>query len=420
MSDSAATARAPMPPAIRFVLATMVLNAMGFGLLIPVFPRLIMTLGDATIAEATAIGGHLAFTFAIFQFVCSPIVGNLSDRFGRRPVLLGSLAGFALDFIALAFAPTLLWLFVARAVNGIFGATNGPAQSVIADITSPEERARWFGYVSAAFGIGFVIGPALGGLLAEFGMRVPFYAAAALAMINFAYGWFALPETLKPENRRAFEWRRANPVGSLMHIRHLPGILPIASVYFLWNLASLIYPMLWNYFAIGRYHWSGAMVGASLALMGVAMAVTQVFLASRIVSRIGERKTATLGLFAGMLSMIAFTLIGNGWLAMAIMPLIALQSLAHPCLTAMMTRRANATNQGEVQGFASAVMAIGSILAPLVFNPLHAWFTRPEAAEPFHGAAFALAAVFAGLALLILWRTPPAPVADPALAKSRP
>lgn len=403
-----------MPPAIRFVLATMMINAMGFGILIPVFPKLIMELGNATIAEATAIGGHLSFTFAAFQFIFSPIVGNLSDRIGRRPVLLGSLAGFAIDFLVLAFAPTLIWLFIARALTGVFGATNGPAQSVIADITSPDERARYYGLIGAAFGIGFVVGPAIGGLLAELGTRVPFYASAAVAAANFLYGWFALPETLKVENRRRFEWRRANPVGSLMHIRHLPGITGIAVVYFLWQLASLIYPMIWSYFAIGRYGWSGAMVGGSLAVMGIAMALTQIFLTGKIIARLGERRTALLGIAGGAATMTVLALAEQGWLAMAIMPLIAVQSLAQPCLTAMMTRRADKTNQGEVQGFASGIMALGSIAAPLLFNPVHAYFASPAAPVHFHGAAFAIAAAIALLALIILTRLKPAPVPDAA------
>lgn len=333
-----------MPPAIKFVLATMFINSMGFGIVIPVFPQLIMELSNATIAQATAIGGQLSFTFAAFQFLFSPIIGNLSDRYGRRPVLLGSLFGFAFDFVVLAFAPSLLWLFIARAATGLFGATNGPSQSVIADITTPDDRARWFGYISAAFGVGFVIGPAIGGLLGQFGVRVPFYAASALAFANFAYGWFALPETLKAENRRPFDWRRANPIGSLLQVRKLSGILPISSVYFLWQLASLIYPMIWSFYAMSRYHWSGTMVGLSLALMGVAMALMQIFVSARIIRRFGERKTATIGLIGGILTMVALTFISDGWLAFAIMPLIAVQSLVHPCLTAMMTRRADATN----------------------------------------------------------------------------
>jgi MFS transporter, DHA1 family, tetracycline resistance protein len=413
------TAKDPMPAAIKFVLATILINAMGFGIVIPVFPKLIMQLGDASIDRATAIGGHLGFTFALFQFVCSPIVGNLSDRFGRRPVLLGSLAGFAFDFLVLAFAPTLGWLFIARALTGMFGATNGPAQSVIADITPVEGRSRWFGYIGAAFGIGFVIGPAIGGFLAELGVRVPFYAAAALASANFIYGWFMLPETLKPENRRAFDWRRANPVGSLLQVRKLPGILPISTVYFLWQLSSLIYPMIWSYFAIGRFGWSGAMVGLSLAIMGIAMALMQIFVAAKIVARVGERRTATIGLTGAVACMTALAFISTGWLAFLLMPLIAVGSLTQPCLTAMMTRRADATNQGEVQGFASGVMAVGSIIAPLLYNPVQAWFTGPDAPFEFHGAAFAIAAGIAVLALTLLLRIAPAATPDPATLRAQ-
>ena len=406
--------RKPLPPAIKFVLATMLINSIGFGIVIPSFPQLIMSLGDASLSEATAIGGLLSLVYALFQFIFAPIMGNLSDRFGRRPILLGSLFGFAVDFLILAFAPTMAWLFVARMMTGIFGATNGPSQSVIADLAGPDDRSRLFGYMSAAFGIGFVAGPALGGLLAEVSFRMPFYAAAALASANLLYGLFALPETLVTQNRRPFDWRRANPVGALLSLRKLPGLLPISVVYFLWQLASLIYPMTWAYFTIGRYGWSNAMVGLSLALMGGAMAVTQIFLSSRIVARFGERTTATIGMAGGVLGMMAFAVTTNGGLAFALMPLMAVQSLVHPCLTAMMSRRADATNQGEVQGYASSVMAVGSILAPLVFNPALAWFTGPRAPVQFYGIAFVIAAAIAMLALIILLALGRAPNPDPA------
>lgn len=405
----------PLPPAIKFVLATMLINSIGFGIVIPSFPHLIMSLGNATLSEATAIGGLLSLVYALFQFIFGPIMGNLSDRYGRRPILLGSLFGFAVDFVILAFAPTMAWLFVARVLTGVFGASNGPSQSVIADLVGPDERSRLFGYISAAFGIGFVAGPALGGLLAEISFRMPFYAAAALASGNLLYGLFALPETLARENRRPFDWRRANPVGALLSLRKLPGLMPISVVYFLWQLASLIYPMTWAYFAIGRYGWSNGLVGLSLALMGATMALTQIFLSSRIVARFGERTTATIGLVGGVLCMIAFALVTNGTLAFMMMPLIAVQSLVHPCLTAMMSRRANAKNQGEVQGFASSVMAVGSIIAPLVFNPALAWFTGPKAPVHFYGIAFVIAAAFAALALIVLLSLSRAPNPDPAL-----
>ena len=406
--------RKPLPPAIKFVLATMLINSIGFGIIIPSFPQLIMSLGHASLSQATAIGGLLSLTYALFQFVFGPIMGNLSDRFGRRPVLLGSLLGFAVDFTIMALAPTLAWLFATRILTGIFGASNGPSQSVIADITDPEERSRLFGYVSAAFGVGFVAGPAMGGLLAEISFRMPFYAASGLAAINFLYGLFVLPETLAVENRRSFDWRRANPVGALFYLRKLPGLMPISAVYLMWQLASLIYPMTWAFFTIGRYGWSNAMVGLSLALMGATMAITQVYFASRIIARIGERKTATIGLAGGFVGMVAFAATSNGWVAFAIMPLMAVQSLVHPCLTAMMSRRADATNQGEVQGFASSVMAVGSIIAPVVFNPALAWFTGPKAPVHFYGIAFVIAAGFALIALIMLVSLAPAKTPDPA------
>lgn len=409
-------AQAPLPPAIKFVLFTMFIDSIGLGIIIPSFPQLIMSLGHADISRATAIGGLLSLTYALFQFLFGPVMGNLSDRIGRRPVLLGSMFGFAVDYVIMAFAQTLPWLFVTRVLTGIFGASNGPSQSVIADLTGPDERSRLFGYISAAFGVGFVAGPAVGGLLAEISFRMPFYAAGGLAAANLLYGLIVLPETLAPENRRPFEWRRANPVGALLYLRKLPGILPVSAVYFVWQLASLIYPMTWAYFAVGRYGWSNGLVGLSLALMGATMAVTQIFLSGRIIARLGERRTAAIGMAGGALCMAAFAIVGNGWVALAMMPLLAIQSLVHPCLTAMMSRRANATNQGEVQGFASSVMAVGSIIAPVLFNPILSWFTGPDAPVHFYGIAFVIAAMLASTGLVLLLRLAPAASPEPVLS----
>lgn len=403
-SDTIATDAARQQRALRFVLVTLFLNAVAFSIVIPVMPQLVMQLADVDIARATAIGGMIAVTFALFQFVCSPIVGNLSDRFGRRPVLVLSLFGFAADFLILALAPTLLWLFAARALTGIFGAINGPAQAVLADITGPDDRSRRYGLISAAFGIGFVTGPALGGVLGEFGVRVPFYAAALLAFANFIYAVVALPETLPPERRRAFDWRRANPIGALAIIRRFPGIGGISAVYLSWQVASLIYPMLWSYYATDRYGWSPGIVGASLALVGLTMAGMQIIFAKRIIARLGDRRAAMAGLACGAAVMAALGLASSGLVAMLLIIPMGLQSLVHPCLTAMMTRRASASNQGEVQGFASAVMALGSIAAPLVYNPLHAEFSGPNPPFVLDGIAFFVAAGLAAIALVTLTR----------------
>lgn len=392
--------------AVRFVLSTMFLNAMAFGVIIPVVPDLVMALSHSNIAHATAIGGWLSLTFAAMQFVFSPVIGNLSDRFGRRPVLLGSLFGFACDFLIMALAPTLGWLFLARVLSGLFGSTNAPAQAVLADITPADDRARLYGLISAAFGAGFVMGPAVGGLLGEIDYRWPFYASAILAFANFIYGWLALPETLAPENRRPFDWRRANPVGALIKLRQMPGLTPITIIYFLWQLASLIYPMTWAYFAIGRFGWSNALVGVSLALMGIAMAIAQSLFARRAIARFGERRMAEIGLVGAITIMVILTFNQNGWVALAVMPLIAISSFIHPCLTAMMTRRASRTTQGEVQGIASSSMAVGSVIAPLLYNPLLAWFTSANAPVHFYGIGFAVASLIAISALVGLLRLP--------------
>lgn len=394
-----------LPPAVRFLLGTILINAIGFGIITPVMPALVMQLGHADLSEATAIGGSLSLLYAVTQFICGPLAGNLSDRFGRRPILLGSLFGFAADFLVLAFAPTLGWLYVGRFLSGIFGASNGPAQSAIADLSVPEARPRLFGFIGAAFGLGFVIGPVIGGLLGELGHRVPFFAAAALALLNFCYGLIVFPETLAQQNRRAFDWRRANPVGSLLHVRKLPGILPISLVYMLWQIASLIYPMTWNFYTYGRYGWSAGMVGVSLAGVGLGMALVQTFVTGRLVRYWGERHTAMCGMAIGTLCYAAYAVTPYGWLALVLIIPMVFQSLVHPMLTAMMSRRATAETQGEVQGFASSLMALGSIIAPSLFNPLLAYFTSPAAPVHFWGASFAVAAVISAIALVILWRT---------------
>jgi DHA1 family tetracycline resistance protein-like MFS transporter len=255
------------------------------------------------------------------------------------------------------------------------------------------------------------------GLLGEIDHRLPFYAAAALAMGNFIYGWLYFPETLKAENRRPFDWTRANPIGALGAIRKMRGLVLISLVYFLWQLSTLVYPMIWPYFAMSRYGWSNGLVGASLAIMGIGMAVMQAGIAPRIVRRLGERRTAIWGGVATVLCMLGLSMNSVGWITLAMMPLLAFQSLVHPNLTAMMSRRADATTQGEVQGFASSVMAIGSILAPLVFNPLQAWAATMPDESPLSGVAFFAAAGIAALAMVVLSFTPRAPVPDPVLER---
>ncbi|WP_232476274.1 TCR/Tet family MFS transporter [Flavisphingomonas formosensis] len=390
--------------AVRFVLVTIFLDSIGFGIVMPVIPRLVMELGHVSLAKATGIGGWLAAIYALLQFLCGPLMGNLGDRYGRRPVLLAAMAGLGIDYLLMAVAPRLGWLFLGRALAGIFGASFGPAQAALADISRPEERARVFGFVGAAFGTGFIVGPAIGGLLGELGPRAPFYAAAALSALNFVYGSFLFPETLPAERRRPFDLRRANPLGALISLRSIQGVLPLAAVNFFWMIAHMVYPATWAYFAIARYGWSSGMIGASLAFVGITMVLVQTLLMGRIVSAIGEWRAALLGMGIGVVSFVGYMLSTQGWMAFAIMAVTCCEAIAGPALSAMMSTRAPNDAQGELQGFNQSVGAIASILAPMLLNPALAYFTSKAAPVYFPGAAFAIAAVAGLVALLMLLR----------------
>ena len=388
--------------ATTFIVATILIDAIGFGIVIPVLPRLVMQLGHLNLADATRMGGWLAAVYALMQFLCGPLAGNLGDRFGRRPVLLLSLLGLATDYLLLGFAPSLAWLFAGRLIAGIFGASFSPATAALADITAPDERAKRFGLVGAAFGVGFIVGPAVGGLLGELSPRAPFYAAAILAGMNFIFGFFNFPETLPVERRRAFSLSRANPVGALLAARKLRGVLGLAGILLLWNVASMVYPATWAYFGIAQYGWSNGKIGASLALAGVSMAVVQVKILGSVVSRFRERRTAMIGTAAAAACYMGYALVPFAWFGLIMIVVSALQALVQPSLTALMSQRAPADAQGEMQGFIGSLNAIGSIAGPLLFNPTLAWFTAPNAPVHFPGAAFVIAATFALLAFLAL------------------
>jgi MFS transporter, DHA1 family, tetracycline resistance protein len=392
--------------AVRFVVLVVLIDAIGFGIVMPVLPRIVMELGHVGLAEATRIGGWLGIVYAGVQFLTGPLVGNLGDRFGRRPVILGSLAGFAADYALMGFAPSLGWLFLGRALAGLFGASYGPAGAVLADVSAPEERAKHFGMIGAAFGIGFVLGPAIGGLLGELGPRAPFYAAATLAAANVLIGLVAFPETLAPRNRRAFQWRRANPLGALLSLRNAHGVLPVAMAMFWWNLATMVYPAAWSFFAIAAFNWSPGMIGASLAWAGVLMAAAQMLLVGPMVSRFGERRAAVIGITAAVLEFLAYLFIREGWMVFPVMLVLAIQSCVMPAMNGMMSRRVAADQQGELQGFNGSIAAIGAIIAPAVYNPALAWFTGPGAPVHLPSIIFVLAAVAGLIALGTLVLTP--------------
>jgi DHA1 family tetracycline resistance protein-like MFS transporter len=392
--------------AVRFVVLVVLIDAMGFGIIMPVLPRIVMELGHVGLAEATRIGGWLGIVYAGVQFLTGPLMGNLGDRFGRRPVILGSLAGFAADYALMGFAPSLGWLFLGRALAGLFGASYGPAGAVLADVSAPEDRAKHFGMIGAAFGIGFVLGPAVGGLLGELGSRAPFYAAAALAACNVVIGVVAFPETLAPEHRRPFRWARANPLGALLALRQARGVLPVAFAMFWWNLAGMVYPATWAFFAIAAFGWSPGVIGASLAWAGILMAAAQMLLVGPMVRRFGERRAAEIGIAAAVIEFLAYLVIREGWMVFAVMLVLAIQSCVMPAMNGMMSRRVPADQQGELQGFNGSIAAIGAIIAPAVYNPALAWFTSADAPLFLPSIVFVLAAAAGAVALLTLLLTP--------------
>jgi MFS transporter, DHA1 family, tetracycline resistance protein len=385
-----------------FIVATILIDAIGFGIIIPVLPRLVMEVGRLDLAEATRMGGWIATAYALMQFLCGPLAGNLGDRFGRRPVLLLALAGLAVDYVIMGFAPTLAWLFVGRLIAGVFGASFSPATAALADITPPADRAKRFGLVGAAFGLGVIIGPAVGGLLGEFGHRVPFYAAAAFSAANFLFGLFFFPETLSPDKRRPFSLARANPVGALLAARKLRGVLGLAGILLLWNIASMVYPSTWAYFAIAQYGWSNRMIGISLALAGGSMLIVQGAVLGRVVKALRERRAAMIGTGVAAAGYLSYALVPYAWFGLMVVMITALQALVQPSITALMSQRAPADAQGEMQGFIGSLNSVGAIVAPLLLNPALAWFTGPDAPVYFPGAAFVIASAFAFAAFLCL------------------
>ncbi|MFT4636599.1 MAG: DHA1 family tetracycline resistance protein-like MFS transporter [Chitinophagales bacterium] len=393
--------------ATRFVLITVCAYSMGFGIIMPVLPDLIVELEGVSLSEATLIGGFIASAYAVFQFLMGPLVGNLGDRFGRRPVFLLSLAGFSIDFLLMGFAPSIFWLFIGRSIAGGLGAIFGPANAVMADVSDAKDRAKGFGLVGAAFGIGFMIGPAIGGMLGEYGTRTPFFVASAMAAMTFIYGWFRFPETITEEARRPFSWKRANPIGALIALRQLPGVLGIAMIYFIWVTSTNVFPIIWSYFSAIKYSWNSGTIGLSLSIVGISMALVQVFVLSRVVDRFGERITAIVGLFAAIAGMIFFAFVDNPNYALIGCLFVGFQGMVMPSINAMMSRRTPAQAQGELQGFNGSIAALAALAAPLIYNTSLSYFTAAGNSVYFPGAPFILSSILATIALLCLFLLKP-------------
>jgi DHA1 family tetracycline resistance protein-like MFS transporter len=391
--------------ALTFIFFTVLIDTIGFGVVLPVLPKLLMAMTGQTAAQVTLIAGFLLTTYAALQFLCGPVMGNLGDRYGRRPVLLGSLAAFSIDYLLMGFAPTVAWLFVGRAIAGVAGAVYSPAMAYIADVSTPEKRAQSFGVVGAAFGVGFIAGPALGGLIGELGPRAPFFVAAGLAMLNFLYGLFVLPESLPADRRRMFEWKRANPLGTLVALKRYPAVTSLVGAVFLWQLGHQVYPSTWSFFAKIRFSWSEAQIGASLAFVGVLMAIAQGYLTGRIVARIGEQRAIVVGVVSGVLGMLSLAFATQTWEAFAGMALGGLQGLTYPSMNAIMSKKVPPNEQGELQGGLASMMSLTTIVGPLLMTQTLGRFSGAGASLYFPGAAFLLAAILAALSLLIVLRS---------------
>lgn len=360
--------------AVTFVLITVFLDMVGFGLIMPVLPALIEEVGEVGIDRAAVIGGWMFAAFSLAQFVFAPLMGNLADRFGRRPLLLLAIFGLGVDFILSALAPTLFWLFVGRIVAGICGASWIIASAFIADVTAPADRARAFGLMGAAFGVGFVIGPAIGGLLGEFGPRVPFWVAAGISLLNFVYGWLVLPESLPSDRRRRFELWRANPFGAFRVFATYPGVLPMVLVMGLFFFSTSVYPAIWAFWGIAKFGWSEAMVGLTLAIFGLIAGGFQGFLTGPAAARFGEWRMALFGMVCATLVLFGYGFVGSLGAVVALMILHGPEGFVHPLMTSMLTKRVPEDAQGELQGGISAVTNVAMLFGTVFFAFLFGHF----------------------------------------------
>lgn len=400
MTTTTTAAATPAPrSALTFIFITLLLDVTGIGIIIPVIPKLIQHLTGGTVSEAAKVGGWLVFAFAVMQFLFSPVLGNLSDRYGRRPVLLSSLLGFGLDYLFLAFAPTIGWLFVGRLIAGITGASITTASAYIADVSKPEDRAQNFGLIGAAFGLGFIMGPLLGGVLGEYSHQLPFLAAAILTLLNVVYGYFVLPESLPMERRRPFSWKRANPVGSLRLLARYPVILGlVASLLFIY-VAAHATQSTWSYYVMEKFSWTEKWVGYSLAAVGLLVALVQGVLIRRINPALGPKRSVYLGMLLYAVGFVLFAFASKGWMMFAFLVPYCLGGIAGPALQGIISGQVPSDEQGELQGALTSLMSLTSIVGPVLMTSLFSFYTSPGAPVYFPGAPFLLAALLTLISL---------------------
>ncbi|MEZ2329101.1 TCR/Tet family MFS transporter [Mesorhizobium sp. RCC_202] len=386
---------------LALVFTTLLLDITGFGIIMPVLPAYLRELSGVGVSQAAIEGGWLFFVYAAMQFFFAPIMGGLSDRFGRRPILLASVLTFSIDNLICAVAWSYPMLFIGRVLAGISGASYSTTSAFIADISNDENRAKNFGLLGIAFGVGFVIGPVLGGLLGTFGPRVPFYFAAGLAFVNFLIAMVFLPETLDQQHRRRFEWKRANPVGTLMQMRNYQGIGWIGLVFFLMTLGHMMYPAVWSFVSSYRYGWSEQQIGFSLGAFGLCGAIIMGTVLPKVIPALGEWKTAVIGLTFTALSAFGYAFATQGWMVYAVIVAGCLEALADPPLRSLATAKVSPSAQGELQGAMTSIFSITSIITPLLYTGIFSWFTGPTAPVVFGGAPYLLGAIFLTLALIV-------------------
>jgi DHA1 family tetracycline resistance protein-like MFS transporter len=379
--------------ALGFIFVTLLIDVIGFGIIIPVLPQLIQHLIHGNISDAAPYAGLLTFAYAATQFLFSPMIGNLSDKFGRRPVLLSSLLGFGIDYLFLAFAPTVWWLLVGRIIAGITGASFTTANAYIADISTPEKRAANFGLVGVAFGLGFIIGPVIGGILGSYNTQYPFLAAAALALLNATYGFFILPESLSKENRRPLDLKRCSPWGSLLQLSKYKAVIGLAFSLFLVYFAVQSVQSVWTFYTIEKFRWSKAMVGYSLGFVGLMVALVQGGLIRIIIPKIGKERSIWIGLLLYSIGLILFAFATKGWMMFAFLVPYCLGGIAGPALQGYMSNSVPANEQGELQGGLTSLVSLSTIFGPIVMTWSFHYFTKPGAYFQFPGAPFLLGSI---------------------------
>ncbi len=390
--------------AVPFILITILLDMLGIGIVIPVLPKLVASMYGGSVSDAAWIFGWFVASYALMQFIFAPILGNLSDAFGRRPVILISLLGSGLDYLLMAFAPTLPWLFLGRVLSGISGANIAAANAYIADVSPPEDRAKNFGYIGMCFGLGFIIGPALGGLLGKYGLRVPFFAAAILTLLNWLYGLFVLPESHAKENRRPFAFKSSHPLSALKSLQRFPIVLGLAATLTLERIAHDSLPSTWVLYTTYRFNWTELQNGLSLALVGVVFAIVQATLTGTFVGKFGERKALLFGLVIGATAFLAYGLATQGWMMYAIIICSGIGGVAGPALQGLISRSTPADEQGAVQGALSSIQGIAAILGPLLATGLFGFFTSASAPIHLPGAAFIASAILVAIGAIFAYR----------------